>query len=42
MKSGGVLPTQETFATIGTTITDNFKIKTSSELKGYSILNLLK
>lgn len=42
MKAGGVLPTQETFATIGTTIADNFKIKTSSELEGYSILNLLK
>lgn len=42
MKSGGVLPTQETFATIGTTIADNFKIKTTSELEGYSILNFLK
>ncbi|CCL07905.1 phosphopentomutase [Clostridioides difficile CD002] len=42
MKSGGVLPTQETFATIGTTIADNFKIKTTSELEGHSILNFLK
>lgn len=42
MKNGGELQTQETFATIGLTIADNFKIKASSKLEGYSILELLK
>ena len=41
MKGGGLLPEQDTFATIGNTIADNFEVQMPAGCIGESILELL-